>query len=204
MMDPKNAIEIKNVKKSFKIEVRDYEKDNTKSSKVSTKSITNPVLKDVSFNIERGEIVGILGRNGSGKSTLLSIISKILEPDSGSIELSGKVATILELNMGFNADLSGRENIYLKSELYGIPRKETDKKIDSIIEYSGIGKYIDSPIRTYSSGMTGRLAFSVLINVDADILIVDEVLSTGDASFSAKAVEHFKNLVKRGKTVLVV
>ena len=203
-MDPKNAIEIRNIVKTFKIEVEDPEKKGGILNRNPTKTIENKVLDGITLDIRKGDVLGVLGRNGSGKSTFLSMIARIMEPDSGTIECSGKVASILELGMGFHQDMSGRENIYLKGELYGFSRKEMDSKIDRIIEYSGISKYIDNPVRTYSSGMSGRLAFSIMMNVDSDIMLVDEILSVGDAAFMAKAKEHFKKLARSGKTVVFV
>lgn len=172
--------------------------------KEKTEKVDNQVLKSIDLTVRKGEVLGILGRNGSGKSTLLKIISHITEPDSGTVETSGKLASILELGMGFHPDMSGRENVYLKGELYGFSKEEIDKRIDDIIEYSGIDRYIDNPVRTYSSGMVGRLAFAVMVGVDADIMLVDEILSIGDASFAAKATDHFRKLSKSGKTVLMV
>ncbi len=166
------------------------------------KKTKRPIFDDVDLDVRKGDIVGVIGRNGCGKSTFLKLVSGILEPDSGTIEVKGKVASILELSMGFHGDLSGRENIILRSELYGIPRDEVLANIDSIIEYTDLGVYIDNPVRTYSSGMRSRLAFSVMVNVDADIFLVDEALSTGDMAFASKASEHLKNLVRSGKTVL--
>ena len=203
-MDPKNAIEIRNIVKTFKIEVEDPEKKGGILNRNHTKTIENKVLDGITLDIRKGDVLGVLGRNGSGKSTFLSMIARIMEPDSGTIECSGKVASILELGMGFHQDMSGRENIYLKGELYGFIRKEMDSKIDKIIEYSGISRYIDNPVRTYSSGMSGRLAFSIMMNVESDIMLVDEILSIGDAAFMAKAKEHFKKLAKSGKTVIFV
>lgn len=203
-MDPKNAIEIRNITKTFKIEVEDREKKGNILNRTPMKTIENKVLDGISLDIRKGDVLGILGRNGSGKSTLLSIIARIMEPDSGTVERSGRIASILELGMGFHPDMSGRENIYLKGELYGFSRSEMDSKIEKIIEYSGISKYIDNPVRTYSSGMSGRLAFSVMMNVESDIMLVDEILSIGDAAFTAKAKEHFRKLAKSGKTVVFV
>ncbi len=203
-MDPNNAVEIRNVSKSFKIEVVDRERSGSLFNKTPMKTVVNKVLDDISLDIGKGEVIGILGRNGSGKSTLLSLIARIMEPDSGTIERSGRIASILELGMGFHPDMSGRENIYLKGELYGFSRAEMDTRIDKIIEYSDISKYIDNPVRTYSSGMSGRLAFSVMMNVESEIMLVDEILSVGDAIFKTKAKEHFRKLAKSGKTVVFV
>ena len=202
-MDPNNAIELRNITKSFKISVADGVKKSVIGS-VKTKKVVNTVLDDISLDIRKGEVLGILGRNGSGKSTFLSILARIMEPDSGTIQRSGKIAAILELGMGFHPDMSGRDNIYTKGELYGFSKKEMDSKIEEIIEYSGIRKYIDNPVRTYSSGMTGRLAFAIMVNVESDIVLVDEVLSVGDAAFSSKASQHFKEMAQAGKTVLIV
>ena len=203
-MDPKNAIEVKNITKTFKLKVEDGEKKVTLFDKHPTKIVENKVIDNISFNIKKGEVVGIVGSNGSGKSTLLSLLAKIMEPDAGSIERSGKIASILELGMGFHPDMSGRENIYLKGELYGFSKKEIDNRICRIIEYSGLGAYIDNPVRTYSSGMSGRLAFAIMINVDSEIMLVDEVLSVGDATFSSKAKLHFKKLAASSRTVIIV
>jgi ABC-2 type transport system ATP-binding protein len=161
-------------------------------------------LRDVSFRVEAGEIVALIGRNGSGKSTLLKIISRIMEPDSGTIDVGGTIATILELGMGFHQDMTGRENIYIKGAMYGFSKKDIDERIDGIIEYSNLGDYIENPLKTYSSGMTGRLAFAIMINLDADILLVDEILSVGDVSFAAKATQHFRSVANSGKTVVFV
>lgn len=203
-MDSKNAIEVRNISKTFKLEIEDTEKKKTIFNKNPTKVVENKVIDNISLDIRKGEVVGIIGRNGSGKSTFLSLLAKIMEPDSGTIERSGKIASILELGMGFHPDMSGRDNIYLKGELYGFSKKEIDDKIDEIIKYSGIGNYIDNPVRTYSSGMNGRLAFAIMVNVDSDIMLVDEVLSVGDAAFSSKAQMHFKKLASSGKTVIIV
>ena len=203
-MNSNIAIEVVNVSKSFKIDVEDKTKKSSVFNKTPTKSIENKVIDDVTLNIFKGEVIGIIGSNGSGKSTLLSLLAKIMEPDSGFIKCNGKVASILELGMGFHQDMSGRDNIYLKGELYGFSKKEIDEKIESIIDYSGIRQYIDNPVRTYSSGMNGRLAFSIMINVESDIMLVDEVLSVGDSIFSSKAHQHFKKLSSSGKTIIIV
>ncbi len=203
-MNPSNAIELKHVLKSFNYEVEDKTKKSNIIVRNPTKTVVNNVINDVSLEIRKGDVLGVLGRNGSGKSTLLSLIARIMEPDSGTIERSGKVAAILELGMGFHADMSGRDNIYLKAELYGFSKKQIDQKIDSIIEYSGIAKYIDNPVRTYSSGMSARLAFSIMVNVDSEIILVDEVLSVGDYAFSSKAKQHFKQMADKGRTIVLV
>lgn len=198
-----NSIELKDVCLAFEYESKNTDRKSLFNKHSTTKNY-NKVLNNISLEVKKGEILGIVGTNGAGKSTLLSVMSKILEPDSGTVEISGKIATILELGMGFHNDLSGRENIILKGELYGFSKKEMESKVETIIDYSGIRNYIDNPIRTYSSGMKSRLAFSIMINVNADILLVDEILSTGDLAFSAKAADFFKKILKDGKTVVFV
>lgn len=200
-MKPDSAIELHEVSKSFKIQIRNSDSDKLFSPKTHS---VNKVLDDVSLTVKKGTVLGILGRNGSGKSTMLKIISRIMEPDSGTVEICGKLASILELGMGFHPDMSGRENIYIKGEMYGFTKKQIEERVDQIIEYSGIDRYIDNPVKTYSTGMVGRLAFAIMMNVDADVILVDEILSVGDAAFSAKASEHFKKMAKSGKTVLFV
>ncbi len=191
------VISVKGMSKSFLIE------DPTNVSRLRRlkKSEFN-VFHDVNLEVCRGEAVGIIGRNGAGKSTFLKLISGILEPDTGEVKVVGKVASILELSMGFHQDLSGRENIIIRSELYGIRRDEIATNLAKIIDYADLGVFIDNPVRTYSSGMKSRLAFAVMVNVDADIYVIDEALSTGDVAFASKSSEHLKNLVKAGKTVL--
>ena len=200
-MDSDNALEVTHVSKGYWVR---KSKNTSDSGKKFPTKVKVPVLNDVSFNVKKGEVVGIIGRNGAGKSTLLSMISGIIHPDSGKISCNGAVASILELGMGFQQDMSGRENIYLKGQLYGFNRKRIDSKIDKIIEYSELGEFIDSPLRTYSTGMIGKLAFSIMVNVEAEIMLVDEVLSTGDLIFNAKASVHFKQMALTGKTILVI
>jgi len=205
MIYNENAIEIENICKTFRVKRIVPHNQRVFGASASKSTYKNNIVLDgITLNIKRGETVGIIGRNGSGKSTLLKIVSKILDPDTGSLKVNGKIASILELGMGFHQDLSGRENIYIKASMYGFSKREIDEKIEKIIEYSGLGEQIDDPLRTYSSGMSGRLAFAIMINVDAEILIIDEILSVGDASFSAKASQHFKRAAKSGKTILFV
>lgn len=200
-----DSVIFKNVSKIFQTSYYSTDTSNSKMFSRKEKYVkTNKVIDDISFVIPQGQCVGIIGRNGSGKSTLLSLIAKILVPDSGEIITNGRIASVLELGMGFHQDLSGRENIYLKGELYGFSKKEMDLRIDEIIEYSGLLDYIDLPIRTYSSGMVGRLAFSILVHLDADIMILDEILSVGDSNFSLKASEYFKKCIRENKTVIIV
>lgn len=141
------------------------------------------VLQDVSFSVAKGEAIGIIGENGCGKSTLLKMLSRIMYPDRGSISINGRVSALIELGAGFHPDMSGRENIYTNAAIFGLTKSEIDARLQSIIDFSELGDYIDTPVRTYSSGMYMRLAFSVAINVDADVLLVDEILAVGDAAF---------------------
>lgn len=161
-------------------------------------------LRDVSFEVPEGSTFGLVGRNGSGKSTLLKCLAKILYPNSGSITSRGKVASLLEVGSGFHPELSGRENVYLNGSILGMSRKDVARKFDEIVEFSGVRKFIDQPVKNYSSGMYVRLGFSVAINVEPDVLVVDEILAVGDAAFQAKCKEKFVEFRKAGKTVILV
>ena len=161
-------------------------------------------LKDVSFEVKKGEVIGIIGANGSGKSTLLKILAQITHPTSGKVELQGRVASLLEVGTGFHPELSGRENIYLNGTILGMTKKEIDFKLDEIIEFSGIGKFIDTPVKKYSSGMGVRLAFSVAAHLDPEILLIDEVLAVGDAEFQKKCLGKMDEVARQGRTVLFV
>ena len=194
------VIRLENIRKSYRINADDGG-NKRRFHKRATEEFV--VFDNVNLEIHRGDVVGIIGRNGAGKSTFLKIISEIIDPDHGTVEVKGKIASILELSMGFHNDLTGKENIILRSELYGVPRRVAIERLDEIVEYSDLGKFIDNPVRTYSSGMRSRLAFSIMTHVDADIFLVDEALSTGDAAFATKASEHLKDLVRKGKTVLM-
>jgi ABC-type polysaccharide/polyol phosphate transport system ATPase subunit len=162
------------------------------------------VLKGINLNIKKGEAVALIGTNGSGKSTLLKLMTKILYPNSGTIEINGKLTSLLELGAGFHPDFSGRENIYFNASIFGLTRKEIDERLEDIIEFSELRNFIDNPIRTYSSGMFMRLAFAVAINVNADILLVDEILSVGDEHFQNKCIEKMLELKNEGKTMVFV
>ncbi len=162
------------------------------------------VLKGINLNIKEGEVVALIGTNGSGKSTLLKLLTKIIYPNKGKIETKGKLTSLLELGAGFHPDFSGRENIYFNASIFGLTRKEIDKRVKDIIEFSELIDYIDNPVRTYSSGMYMRLAFSVAINVDADILLIDEILSVGDEHFQNKCFNKMLELKKEGKTMVFV
>lgn len=200
------SIVVNNVYKSFNVFL---DKSNTiKESLLSlfkrNKKEKRVVLDGVSLKIKKGEAVALIGTNGSGKSTLLKLMTKIIFPNSGKIETNGKLTSLLELGAGFHPDFSGRENIYFNASIFGLTKKEIDKRIDSIVEFSELGSFIDNPVRTYSSGMYMRLAFSVAINVDAEILLVDEILSVGDQHFQEKCLNKMKELRNEGKTMVFV
>ena len=187
-MDSRNAIEVRNMYKQFKVQ---YDKANTLKDKILFWNRENhkeihKVLNNINLNIKKGESVALIGTNGSGKSTLLKLMTKIIFPTSGTIETNGKLTSLLELGAGFHPDFTGRENIYFNASIFGLTRKEIDDRINEIIEFSELGEFIDNPIRTYSSGMYMRLAFSVAINVDAEILLIDEILAVGDQHFQEK------------------
>lgn len=162
------------------------------------------VLKGINLNIKKGEAVALIGTNGSGKSTLLKLMTKILYPNKGTIETNGKLTSLLELGAGFHPDFSGRENIYFNASIFGLTKTEIDEKLEQIIEFSELRNFIDNPVRTYSSGMFMRLAFAVAINVNADILLVDEILSVGDEHFQNKCIEKMLELKSQGKTMVFV
>lgn len=161
-------------------------------------------LKDINFEIEQGDRVGIIGRNGAGKSTLLKILSRITEPTTGRITLNGRVASLLEVGTGFHPELSGRENIFLNGAILGMSRKEIQQKFDEIVNFSEVEKFLDTPVKRYSSGMYVRLAFAVAAHLDPEILVVDEVLAVGDAGFQKKCLQKMDNIAKCGRTVLFV
>lgn len=199
------VISVKNIKKSFKVF---YDRSvNIKERILFSKRNrykVHEVLKGISFEVRKGEAVALIGANGCGKSTTLKMLSKIMYPDSGTIEMSGRVSALIELGAGFHPDMSGRENIYTNAAIFGLTKKEIDERLQSIIDFSELGEYIDNPVRTYSSGMYMRLAFSVAINVDADILLVDEILAVGDAAFQAKCFNKMREIKANGTTIVIV
>ena len=204
-MEKNIAIEVKNLYKNFTVY---YDKANTIKERLirlgKGKKEEREILKDINLEIKKGEVVGLIGVNGSGKSTLLKLMTKIIYPTKGIIETQGKLTSLLELGAGFHPDFSGRENIYFNASIFGLTRKEIETRIDQIIEFSELGSFIDNPVRTYSSGMYMRLAFSVAINVDAEILLVDEILSVGDEHFQEKCFQKIEELKASGKTIVFV
>ncbi|WP_241581813.1 ABC transporter ATP-binding protein [Rosenbergiella nectarea] len=177
---------------------------NPKLLKSMVNSKTHRALDEVTFSVEQGESVALIGKNGSGKSTLLSLLTGVIKPTSGSITTRGRIAAMLELGGGFHSELTGRENIIMNATLLGQPLKETKNKLESIIEFSELGDFINQPIRTYSSGMLAKLGFSVISHVEPDILIIDEVLAVGDISFQKKCLDVIKNFQKNGTTIILV
>ncbi len=204
-MEKNIAIEVKNLYKNFTVY---YDKANTIKERLirlgKGKKEEREILKDINLQIKKGEVVGLIGVNGSGKSTLLKLMTKIIYPTKGTVETQGKLTSLLELGAGFHPDFSGRENIYFNASIFGLTRKEIETRIEQIIEFSELGSFIDNPVRTYSSGMYMRLAFSVAINVDAEILLVDEILSVGDEHFQEKCFKKIEDLKAQGKTIVFV
>lgn len=199
------VIKVENVCKHFKIY---YDKGATLKEKIlfqnRNRHEVHEVLKGISLSIKQGEVVGLIGKNGSGKSTLLKLMTKIIYPDIGEITIKGKVSSLLELGAGFHPDMTGRENIYTNASIFGLTKKEIDNRLERIIDFSELGEFIDNPVRTYSSGMYMRLAFSVAINVDAEILLIDEILAVGDTNFQQKCFEKLRELKQKGITIVIV
>lgn len=205
-MQKENAIEIRNMYKSFKVQ---SDRANTLKSllvmKRNNKVERHEVLKNINLDIRKGETVCLIGNNGCGKSTLLKLMTKIIYPNQGTVQTFGKIASLLELGAGFHPDFTGRENIYFNSAVFGMNHSQIEKRLDDIIEFSELGSFIDEPIRTYSSGMYMRLAFSIAINVDADILLIDEILAVGDQHFQDKCYAKLRELKEdRDKTIVIV
>lgn len=161
-------------------------------------------LKDVSLQIRQGECLALVGRNGSGKSTLLKVLSRIIPPTSGHIRVSGRIASMLEVGTGFHPELTGRENVFLNGAMLGCPEREIRRRLDAIVDFSGVKRFLDTPVKHYSSGMYVRLAYSIAAHVDADILLIDEVLAVGDSDFQAKCIASIEALRHRGTTILFV
>ena len=205
IINDEKVIDIRHISKVYKL----Y--DNPKDRLLDALKLTRKqkykeyrALDDISFCVHKGETVGLIGTNGAGKSTLLKIITGVLTQTSGEVEVHGKISALLELGAGFNGEYTGIENIYLNGQMMGYTREQMDERIQSIIDFAGIGDFINQPVKTYSSGMFARLAFAVAINVDPDILIVDEALSVGDIYFQAKCFKKMDEIKKKGTTVLLV
>ena len=220
------SVNIKNISKVYRIGLKDMGSETLAGSVLST--LRSPLknfrklrslskidegengqdliwaLKDVSLEVSTGEVIGIIGKNGAGKSTLLKIVSNITEPTSGRIEIFGRVASLLEVGTGFNPELTGRENVYLNGTILGMTKKEVDSKFDEIVTFSGVDKFIDTPVKRYSSGMKVRLAFAVAAHLEPEILIVDEVLAVGDAEFQKKCIGKMESITSEGRTILFV
>lgn len=200
-----NAVSVKDVNKKFKVY---YDKGQSMKERILFRNRSHYedrwVLKNISFDVKKGEAIGLIGENGCGKSTLLKLLSKIMYPDNGSIKIEGRVSSLIELGAGFHPDMSGRENIYTNASIFGLNKKEIDKRLEKIIEFSELEEFIDNPVRTYSSGMYMRLAFAVAINVDADVLLIDEILAVGDASFQSKCFNKLREIKVSGTTIIIV
>lgn len=199
------AITVKNLYKDFKVnsdKPRTLKEKLIRSRKNKIDRIT--ILKNINITINKGETVALIGTNGSGKSTLLKLMTKIIYPTKGIIETKGKLTSLLELGAGFHMDFTGRENIYFNASIFGLTKAEIDNRLNDIIEFSELGEFIDNPVRTYSSGMYMRLAFSIAINVDAEILLIDEILAVGDQHFQEKCFKKLIELKESDKTIVIV
>lgn len=204
-MEQEYAIDVRNITKKFRVYL-------DKGSQLKERILfrkrrrfeEREVLRGISFQARRGEAIGLIGHNGCGKSTTLKLLTKIMYPDSGTIEMNGRVSSLIELGAGFHPDMSGRENIYTNASIFGLTRREIDSRLADIIAFSELEEFIDNPVRTYSSGMYMRLAFSVAINVDADILLIDEILAVGDANFQTKCFNKLKEIKAKGTTIVIV
>lgn len=204
-MQDQFVIVVDNVQKYFKVF---YDRSNSIKEILVTRGRRRfekrEVLKGVSFCVKKGEALGLIGKNGCGKSTLLKLLTRIYYPDAGTIKTKGRISSLLELGAGFHPDMSGRENIYLNASVFGLSHKEIEAKMNEIISFSELEEFMDNPIRTYSSGMYMRLAFAVAINVEADILLIDEILAVGDVSFQEKCFEKLLEIKAKGTTIVIV
>lgn len=199
------AIEVEHVVKKFKIY---YDKASTLKERLvfwnKSKTEERTVLNDINLKIKKGETVALIGTNGSGKSTLLKLMTKIIYPTKGSIKTNGKLTSLLELGAGFHPDFTGRENIYFNAAIFGLSAREIDARFNDILSFSELEEFIDNPVRTYSSGQYMRLAFSIAINVDAEILLIDEILAVGDQHFQDKCFKKLEELKKSDRTIVIV
>lgn len=226
-MENKTVIKVTNLGKAYKIGIKEKQSDTlvgsikqfllkpirnfkslNKLSKAAIEKDNNAIIwvnKGINFSVNQGEVLGVIGKNGAGKSTLLKLLSRITKPSAGSIEIEGKVASLLEVGTGFNPELTGKENVYLNGTILGLTKKEINERFDEIVEFSGIEKFLETPVKRYSSGMKVRLAFAIAANLDPEILIIDEVLAVGDAEFQQKCLGKLQSVAsKQGRTVLFV
>ena len=191
-----------------KDKLKAYNNKEQNSSYISKTSMINKTefwaLENLNFNIPTGQVVGLIGSNGSGKSTLLKILSRITEPTSGEVKIRGKVVSLLEVGTGFHPELTGRENVYINGAILGMNRRDVNERIDEIIDFAGVNEFIDTPIKRYSSGMTVRLGFSIAAHLNPDILIIDEVLAVGDATFQQKCLGKMQDISREGRTIIFV
>lgn len=198
-------IRVENIKKKFKMyKDKGYTLKERISSRKRNKYEEKWILNGISFNIRRGEAVGLIGKNGCGKSTTLKLLTRIMYPDSGTVSVKGRVSSLLELGAGFHPDMTGIENIYINASIFGLTKREIDQRLPDIVEFAELGDYISNPVRTYSSGMYMRLAFAVAINVNADVLLIDEILAVGDVNFQTKCFNKLIEIKKRGTTIVLV
>lgn len=199
------AIDVREVKKKFKVYL---DKGSELKERLLFRSRNRYeerwVLRGISFQVKKGEAIGLIGHNGCGKSTTLKLLTRIIYPDQGTISMKGRISSLIELGAGFHPDMSGRENIYTNASIFGLTKKEIDERMDDIIAFSELEEFLDNPVRTYSSGMYMRLAFSVAINVDADILLIDEILAVGDANFQTKCFNRLREIKEKGTTIVIV
>ena len=204
-MDENTVIHVENIHKSFKVF---YDKGRSFKERLlfheRNRYEKREVLKGISFDVKKGEAIGLIGKNGCGKSTMLKLLTKIMYPTSGNVTTQGRVSALIELGAGFHPDMSGKENIYTNAAIFGLTKNEIDERLQAIIDFSELGSFIDNPVRTYSSGMYMRLAFAVAINVDADILLIDEILAVGDAAFQAKCFNKLREIKAKGTTIVIV
>lgn len=203
-MEDKVVISFKHVSKTYRLYKNDKQRFLGLIFKKHVKCKLYNALNDVSFQIRKGESVGIVGRNGAGKSTLLKIITGVTFPDAGEVKVEGQVAALLELAAGFDAEMTGRENIYLRGYVLGLTEEQIQEVETDVVAFAELGDFIDQPVRTYSSGMRARLGFAINVNVRPDILVIDEALSVGDAAFAEKCRKKVADVIKRGVTVLFV
>ena len=200
-----NSIVVDNVVKNFKVYL---DKGSTLKERVISvkrnRYEVRQILDGISFSIPKGQAVGLIGKNGCGKSTTLKMLTRIYKPTGGTIQVKGRVSSLIELGAGFHPDMSGRENIYINASIFGLKKEEIDERLEEIIRFSELEEFIDNPVRTYSSGMYMRLAFAVAINVNADVLLIDEILAVGDVSFQKKCFDKLQEIKENGTTIVIV